>query len=561
MSVVGLPSTSNPQNGEFSAIHGLREAIDELAEPTEYQAAFPGSPNSGRIICITSARDDASMKTLEDIFMTVMMQHNAQVSQFKDSLPLNKCHLVIINLFPVSVEPMITPRPLKDISPLLSTEIHSIRATQLADTLTHLILKHYDLASTTVTGIPMKEEQNASSSANYDVEIFHSKRAHSVILDSELLLPMSVKEGSEYDTVTLKWCTPRGCGSSEMQHCIAQHRVTPVDVTSRPSSCLINFLLNGRSVLLEMPRKSGGKLTSHLLSAHGGEIFIHTLSVSRSCLDDLPSISEGCGGRVVDYRIREFGQIMQQFKLLPKRPSPDVTYDDNLTALRRDLAKSTAYFPITMGSTIAYNLRHNLDTLLTNIAKPELTDDEAILCNQTIYQLVVLEERLEQLPLPNMGHRLKGAKKEEQYRLLWTELEVLAMLSGKTSILNCIRDCRSRNPAESADKGQNVAAEASKELETADSTSSSSLRKPMIRAITDSPMSPPLSGPLSSKKPKFGESRQNLLDMFCGSAKVQNQKRLDFSGRLCTPPNQIAKLYPNLGSKNASDSRPETDSK
>ena len=41
-----------------------------------------------------------------------------------------------------------------------------------------LILQHYTLASTTVTGIPMKEEQNASSSANYDVEIFHAAKAH-----------------------------------------------------------------------------------------------------------------------------------------------------------------------------------------------------------------------------------------------------------------------------------------------------------------------------------------------------------------------------------------------
>lgn len=59
------------------------------------------------------------------------------------------------------------------------------------------------------------------------------------------------------------------------------HRITPVDVNSRPSLCLINFLLNGRSVMLEMPRKAGGKITSHLLAAHGGEIFIHTLCTAR----------------------------------------------------------------------------------------------------------------------------------------------------------------------------------------------------------------------------------------------------------------------------------------
>jgi len=52
----------------------------------------------------------------------------------------------------------------------------------LALKLSHLILEHYDLASTTVTGIPMKEEQNASSSANYDVEMFHRSAAHAAIL-------------------------------------------------------------------------------------------------------------------------------------------------------------------------------------------------------------------------------------------------------------------------------------------------------------------------------------------------------------------------------------------
>lgn len=57
-----------------------------------------------------------------------------------------------------------------------------MKAPFLHSKLSHLILSHFDLASTTVTGIPMKEEQNASSSANYDVEIFHSSSAHTSIL-------------------------------------------------------------------------------------------------------------------------------------------------------------------------------------------------------------------------------------------------------------------------------------------------------------------------------------------------------------------------------------------
>ena len=44
---------------------------------------------------------------------------------------------------------------------------------ELSKKLLKLSLRHFDLASTTVTGIPMKEEQNSQSSANYDVELFH----------------------------------------------------------------------------------------------------------------------------------------------------------------------------------------------------------------------------------------------------------------------------------------------------------------------------------------------------------------------------------------------------
>lgn len=326
MSLVGIPQRRTPNStNDYSVIHGLRAAAEALAEPSDQQllqlqnAALSAASsdtnrsnaaslaaqirNGGRVICITSARDNASMKSLEDIFLTLIVQQNQLTASRMDAVPtatqpqflnIDRCHLVIINLYPSRMETLVTDRGTVDMSTVLQAEIHSCQAADIANKLTHLILPHYDLASTTVTGIPMKEEQNASSSANYDVEIFHARRAHSVIAGAELTLPTSVKEGQRYETVTLKWCTPRGLGASDMQPCVGQHRVTPVDVTSRPSSCLINFLLNGRSVLLEMPRKtaSGGKLTSHLLSAHGGEIFIHTLHVSRSCLEDPPSILE-----------------------------------------------------------------------------------------------------------------------------------------------------------------------------------------------------------------------------------------------------------------------------
>lgn len=261
MAMVGVPPDSAPQSNEYSVIHGLRAAVEAIAEPTDNQkeliqqnSGHKRIINNARVICITSARDNESMKSLEEIFHTAILLQKSLVTKDPNLLQIDNCHLVIINLYPSTLELMVSNRSAIDVSSILRSEVHSIKAVDLPLKLTHLILNHYDLASTTVTGIPMKEEQNASSSANYDVEIFHAKKAHTVIAGFEQILPTSLKQGFEYETVTLKWCTPRGCNSSDLQPCLAQYRVTPVDVTSRPSSCLINFLLNGRSVMLEMPR-------------------------------------------------------------------------------------------------------------------------------------------------------------------------------------------------------------------------------------------------------------------------------------------------------------------
>lgn len=83
--------------------------------------------------------------------------------------------------------------------------MHSVKASLLPNKLSSLILEHYNLASTTVTGIPMKEEQNASSSANYDVEIYHASSAHTSIIKGNALDTLAIqtqKEHQEYQTVT-----------------------------------------------------------------------------------------------------------------------------------------------------------------------------------------------------------------------------------------------------------------------------------------------------------------------------------------------------------------------
>lgn len=381
-------------------------------------------------------------------------------------------------------------------------------AADIPGLLTHLILPHFDLASTTVTGIPMKEEQNASSSANYDVEIFHASKAHSVILGTELQLPTSIKDGSKYETVTLKWCTPRGLGASDMQPCLAQHRVTPIDVTSRPSSCLINFLLNGRSVLLEMPRNTGGKLTSHLLSAHGGEIFIHTLNISRSCLEDPPSVLEGIGGRVTDYRIPDFGALMQQHRLVPLKT--DHPADENLQRTRSRYQRRTRYWPLTLSTTVLFNAKQFVEPILTLTSKDKMTADMVLMCQQNMFNLLALESRHEPLNLP-VGHQLKGVKKDKLYRLLFAELATVLSAGGttpehKTVLHSVLAHCR-LNPADATLASDKMEVDAVvREMED-----------PAKRTITlhktqtDSPMSPPhsicLNDATGRTKNPFGASK------------------------------------------------------
>lgn len=99
-----------------------------------------------------------------------------------------------------------------------------------------------------------------------------------------------------------------------------------------------------------------------MLSAHGGEIFIHTLHISRSCLDDLPSVLESNSGKVTDYRINDYASLIHNFKLIPLKQFSDRLPDRNLARLRSKFAKSSKYFPLTASSTIVYNVRQVIFT-------------------------------------------------------------------------------------------------------------------------------------------------------------------------------------------------------
>ncbi|XP_021509749.1 integrator complex subunit 13 isoform X4 [Meriones unguiculatus] len=576
-----------------SILHGLVAAVETLCKITEYQheartllmenAERVG--NRGRIICITNAKSDSHVRMLEDCVQETIHEHNKLAANSDHLMQIQKCELVLIHTYPVGEDSLVSDRPKKELSPVLTSEVHSVRAGRhLATKLNVLVQQHFDLASTTITNIPMKEEQHANTSANYDVELLHHKDAHVDFLRSgDSHSGSSSREGPFKETVTLKWCTPR-TNSIELHYCTGAYRISPVDVNSRPSSCLTNFLLNGRSVLLEQPRKSGSKVISHMLSSHGGEIFLHVLSSSRSILEDPPSISEGCGGRVTDYRITDFGEFMRENRLTPfldPRYKMDASLEIPLERAKDQLEKHTRYWPMIISQTTIFNMQAVVP-LASVIVKEALTEEDVLNCQKTIYNLVDMERKNDPLPISTVGTRGKGPKRDEQYRIMWNELETLVRAHISNSekhqrVLECLMACRSKPPEEEErkkrgrkredreDKAEQAVKEHGPEKPRPDSDRLKGIlergKEELAEAevIKDSPDSPepPNKKPLveMDETPHMEKSKGpvSLLSLWSNRINTANsRKHQEFAGRLNSVNNR-AELYQHLKEENGEE--------
>lgn len=445
-SFAGLGPPKEDSDEECVIMHGLTSAVQCLYEPLPQHSKANHShtdDRAGRIICLTNLKSDADVHTLIACVSDAVEQQNSGTA-------VNDRHadLILVHVPQSGDSGKLTEKTPKG-SPSLSTTICSHKASQLVSKLGAMAQKHFNLKSTTVTGIPMKEEQHSGSSANYDVEILHTAEVHmeqtiaNVFCGDETLPVKKDGTAAAKDTVHLKWCTPKNTHAPELQACTGMHRITPVEVNSRPTACLISFLLQGRQVMLEQPKKSGGKLVSHILASHGGDIFIHCLATYRTPMEDPPSISEGCGGRVTDYRINDFGEFMKANRLAPcswnkkKGKSP---LEKGLSRLER----CTRYWPMVISETLLCNMMQLLEPLPLLIMKETITENDVLECKKVIYRVQAMESRNDPLPVSMTGIRGKGPKREEQYRQVWAELETFLEAASKTSkmhekVLECLR--------------------------------------------------------------------------------------------------------------------------
>lgn len=116
---------------------------------------------------------------------------------------------------------------------------------------------------------------------------------------------------------------------------------------------------------------------------------------------------------------------MKENKLVPylEQASP-VTPIEQAT---HRMERWTQYWPMTISSTIVFNMGVHIEALTKLMVNKELTDDQVIECKKVLYNLLSMESRNEPLPPTCSGHRdrgVKGNRREEQYRILFKVFSV-----------------------------------------------------------------------------------------------------------------------------------------
>lgn len=544
------------RRGTPDLLGGCHSALRALTTPTpqQQQQGSPPPINRGRVIVVTKLHNDLEAKLYYQKFCELVGKVNRSVKG--DGLAIAHVHLVLLSFIPDGEASRVMNGSLSGGGSGVSGDVVEFQCgSSVAARLCSLVVRHYNLASTTVTGIPMKEEQNASSSANYDVELFHPAEAHAATLGDNSI--RTTRQDTDYPTVTLKWSTPRTSASHELHQCSAAFRITSVDVNSRPSSCLTNFLLNGRWVMLEMPKKTPTqhtKVMSHMLAAHAGDIYIHTLLTARTVLEDPPSISEGQGGKVTDYRITDFAQLIRANLLAPSGPN-------GLEQSRAQLEKHTKHWPITISQTTLFSMGGITEPLTRNIVQKELTEDQVMECKQVIFSLLNLQVKGESL---NTSHaRTKGLKKEDQYRAMWNELEHFLKQhncsENHQKVFECFLHCNSKeaSPNSTAENsnsssGRSISQDSIVTLDPEPEARHKSSTKRSSSNTESAPEAKRWRGGATVSAVANGGSRgatggQSLLSLFQQKIKSTEERMgsPQFAGRLRAE-NNVTKLYTNL---------------
>jgi hypothetical protein len=316
-------------------------------------------------------------------------------------LPIDGIKLYVVNVRNRQMTNELKVEPWE--KPLMTAQlINAVGGQPLLACMHKVLHEIYDLVSTTVSGIPMKEESQGQSVV-YDVELIHSRSAYSMLSSFGLLskkskLVQPSKHGT-YSTVKLNWCTPSPKYKSDNFPLLQNSfPATPAVVNSRPSVCLTTFVLSGKTVMLEVDRQIAPqvepnllemKLISHYLCKNDvtGELMIQSVAIgNRATLSGALKGNDAAETVNKGVNFKSFSSFMKGLTVVPVA---------NINAAKKSYAKNlelarhlAVYIPVSLKESFIYNIPERFEPLLSLIGKPEISAEDYDKCMKTVYSLI-----------------------------------------------------------------------------------------------------------------------------------------------------------------------------
>ncbi|UJR13488.1 hypothetical protein I4U23_000502 [Adineta vaga] len=480
------PQERTSVNDDDLLKHSLNEAITVLCTRSKKQS-IPSDldyTNSGHIV-VFSTFNTKRIETIERDLRLFHESHNHMALEVTDFVPLAKCDLTLMDIRSLDQTVPSSKPELNSVTSILHRTLYYSQAGQMLFTrMLQMLLKQHNLALTTVTGIPMKEDVASRSSLNYDVDIVHPAEVHDGLRErAPLKYWRQIKD--DVETIVLKW-SAFSYDPENYYDTYSAYRFSPLDVNSRESACLTNFLLSGKCVLLELGNlpaectvnineygdekslntsdidpstaaTTTNRLFSHMIISHNQELMIHALAFGSNnpmskigpcyivtddkdniSINDLEELMDEIDDDVLekDLRVDSFINVIRTTTLYPcdTISSGKIPIEDSLRLLERH----TRRCPVIINETILFNLPSPMNVLISLILREKLSDDDVGKCLMALKHIDKMERNGEILPVPNnFPYTTKimtaKAKKDEAYRYLWREIEYFVRGYKETS--------------------------------------------------------------------------------------------------------------------------------
>ena len=555
----GLPGQQN-----LGIINCLSESLRLIFQPTPSDLQNPSKPPINRILLISHISNEAQLSEIQKNIsaclcsQTVLPPHSTQLD------------ITLLNVYNDFSPPIALPKSI--LTPDCSFCCIPCPGSQVSDQIMNLCRGYFSLSSTIIKGIPMKEEQSKPApSQNYDVELFHPQEAQRDFLRTfGHTSPPGVKAHQGALIFDFKWCTPKK-SNLDFRLCSGSWRISPVQVSHRPTACLFTFLQSGNQVLLEHDRPPNlqaepSAAISFILLSHNNAAFLHSIPhIPRSHLDDMATAPPAAGGRVADYRVDEFIKLMHSFTLVPMpidlhtlgfAPPP---CDQSM----RRLLLRTHFLPLTQGESLLLQLSDRFEAILSTQELSALSEEKISACNESLSDLDAMMRKGE--PLIQTRSIPKG-KREDSYLHVWLELiylldgsryvcegaqivyahmccllENIAQEHMRTSLLSAVEEANSENMKHVNRIQKTYVPQADPRIRRLLSSSVQHLDAGMKRKLDGS--SPQHSVPLS--RPNLQTTRQPISLISSWSLKMEKEaksRHVEFAGRLNSASNK-AELY------------------